>query len=53
MSIPLDFKFRVFTCPFKNACNLPKIQFLYKIPECKNCTDYAERLRKLKEKILH
>lgn len=52
MNVHLDFKFKLFTCSFDNACNLPKKQFLCKIPECKNCTDYTERLRTFKKKTL-
>jgi hypothetical protein len=35
-------------CPFYSACNLPKITFLCKIPECKNCTEYFTKLEKIK-----
>ncbi|MHA2009374.1 MAG: hypothetical protein ACXABO_20100 [Promethearchaeota archaeon] len=35
-------------CPFFSTCNLPKIQFLCKIPECKNCPDYTIKLEKIK-----
>ncbi|MFX1309529.1 MAG: hypothetical protein ACFE9M_12025 [Promethearchaeota archaeon] len=36
-------------CPFFLSCELPKIQFLCKIPECKNCPDYNSKLRKIRE----
>ena len=54
MSLQLDFlsKLRLFICPFKNMCILPKKQFLCKIPECKSCPTYIEKLKKLKERIL-
>ncbi|MFW9896039.1 MAG: hypothetical protein ACFFD7_09580 [Candidatus Thorarchaeota archaeon] len=35
-------------CPFFTSCNLPKIQFLCKIPECKTCPDYNIKLAKIK-----
>jgi hypothetical protein len=34
-------------CPFFPLCTLPKIKFLCKIPECKNCPDYNFKLDKL------
>ena len=50
MSLKLDFlsKLRLFICPFENTCILPKKQFLCKIPECKNCPIYVEKLKRLK-----
>ena len=35
-------------CPFYPTCSLPKLQFLCKIPECKNCPEYIIKLEKLK-----
>lgn len=35
-------------CPFLTSCILPKIHFLCKIPECKNCPDYTYKLDKIK-----
>ena len=35
-------------CPFLTSCRLPKIHFLCKIPECKNCPDYTSKLDKIK-----
>ena len=35
-------------CPFLSSCILPKIPFLCKIPECKNCPDYVYKLGKMK-----
>lgn len=51
MNVQVDFpsKLRLLICPCDNACNLPKIHFLCKIPDCKNCTNYNEKLKKLKE----
>ena len=48
MGVQLDFisKLKLFICPFENTCNLPKKQFLCKIPECKNCTNYFEKVKK-------
>lgn len=34
-------------CPFLPLCPLPKIQFLCKIPECKNCPDYIAKLQRI------
>ena len=35
-------------CPFFLSCALPKIQFLCKIPECKNCPEYISKLQKIR-----
>ncbi|MFX0003364.1 MAG: hypothetical protein ACFE9C_15915 [Candidatus Hodarchaeota archaeon] len=35
-------------CPFLPSCALPKIKFLCKIPECKNCPDYLTKLQRIK-----
>jgi hypothetical protein len=40
--------FNLMGCPFFSMCNLPKIQFLCKIPECKNCPDYTLKLEKIR-----
>ena len=45
-------RFELLTCPFIDICELPKLQFLCKIPDCKNCTDYIDKVKKLKPKIL-
>jgi hypothetical protein len=37
-------------CPFLSSCLLPKIDFLCKIPNCKNCPDYISKLKKVNEK---
>ncbi|MFX1389245.1 MAG: hypothetical protein ACFE9Z_04185 [Promethearchaeota archaeon] len=34
-------------CPFLSNCLLPKIWFLCKIPNCRNCPDYASKLKKV------
>ena len=34
-------------CPFLSTCPLPKIHFLCKIPDCKNCPDYITKLKKV------
>ena len=34
-------------CPFLSTCPLPKIHFLCKIPDCKNCPDYIFKLKKV------
>ena len=54
MSIQVDFltQLKLIICPFENMCPLPKKDFLCKIPECKNCTDYTVNLKKLKSRIL-
>ncbi len=36
-------------CPFFLSCGLPKIQFLCKVPECKNCPDYTSKLQKIRK----
>ena len=41
-------RFELLTCPFMDKCKLPKLQFLCKIPDCKNCTDYIDKAKKLK-----
>ena len=38
----------MFDCPFHPVCSLPKIDFLCKIPECKNCSEYDTKLQKIK-----
>ncbi|MFX1419521.1 MAG: hypothetical protein ACFE9N_11435 [Promethearchaeota archaeon] len=55
MSIQLDFlsKLKLVICPFENTCPLPKKNFLCKIPECKNCTNYIEKLKALKKRTLY
>jgi hypothetical protein len=35
-------------CPFFLSCALPKIQFLCKIPECKNCPEYLSKVQKIR-----
>ena len=35
-------------CPFFSLCILPKIHFLCKIPDCKNCPNYIYKLGKMK-----
>lgn len=35
-------------CPFYTTCSLPKIGFLCKNPECKECTEYRSKLDKIK-----
>ncbi|MFX0029578.1 MAG: hypothetical protein ACFE8B_10230 [Candidatus Hermodarchaeota archaeon] len=34
----------LFECPFYPTCSLPKITFLCKIPECRNCSEYDSKL---------
>ncbi|MFX1378100.1 MAG: hypothetical protein ACFFA4_03330 [Promethearchaeota archaeon] len=41
-------KLQLIECPFFPSCRLPKIQFLCKIPECKNCPDYISKLQKIR-----
>ena len=55
MSVQVDFlsKLKLIICPFEDTCYLPKKQFLCKLPECKNCTDYIEKVKKLKSRTLH
>ena len=38
----------LFECPFYPVCSLPKIDFLCKIPECKNCSEYGRKLIRIK-----
>ncbi len=35
-------------CPFFHSCPLPKIQFLCKNPDCKNCTEYIYNLERFR-----
>jgi hypothetical protein len=55
MSLQFDFlsKLKLFICPFENTCILPKKQFLCKIPECKGCPTYNEKLKELKKRTLY
>ena len=39
-------RIELLTCPFMEKCELPKLQFLCKIPDCKNCTEYNDWLKK-------
>lgn len=50
MSIDVDLTIalNLLECPFHSACSLPKINFLCKIPECKNCSEYITKLDKIK-----
>lgn len=42
----------VFRCPFSYCCMLEKKDFLCKLPECKECTEYNEIFKKAKQKHL-
>lgn len=55
MSLKASFlsQLKLLICPFENICNLPKKEFLCKIPECKNCTNYIEKAKNLKRKVLY
>ncbi|MFW9999432.1 MAG: hypothetical protein ACFE9Q_02885 [Candidatus Hodarchaeota archaeon] len=44
----LVFDLHIIECPFFPSCELPKIQFLCKIPNCRNCPDYISKLEKIK-----
>lgn len=44
----LDVRFSFLTCPFFQTCSLPKIPFLCKVPQCKNCPDYSLKLNQIK-----
>ncbi|MBY8992242.1 MAG: hypothetical protein KGD58_15965 [Candidatus Lokiarchaeota archaeon] len=46
-------RFELLVCPFFDKFELPKLQFLCKIPDCKECTEYSDFLRKLKSRILY
>ncbi|MFW9819563.1 MAG: hypothetical protein ACFFE5_08130 [Candidatus Thorarchaeota archaeon] len=46
--IELKINLNLNECPFFVSCALPKIQFLCKIPECKNCPDYVSKLQKMR-----
>ena len=45
--------FAIFECPFVHSCVLPKNQGICRIPECKICSEYIIRLKKLKSRTLH
>jgi hypothetical protein len=45
----LAFDLNLVECPFFPSCGLPKIQFLCKFPECKNCPDYITKLEKIRK----
>ncbi|MFX1503736.1 MAG: hypothetical protein ACFFDH_22435 [Promethearchaeota archaeon] len=45
----LAFKLNLVECPFFPSCYLPKIQFLCRIPDCKNCPDYISKLEKIRK----
>lgn len=42
----------VFSCPFSYCCVLEKKEFLCKLPECKECTEYIELFKKAKQRNL-
>ncbi|MFX1503549.1 MAG: hypothetical protein ACFFDH_21485 [Promethearchaeota archaeon] len=46
--IELTSDLELIECPFFSSCILPKIRFLCKIPDCKNCPDYLYKLGKIK-----
>ncbi len=46
-------EFVVFECPFVYSCVLPKNRAICKIPECKICSEYSIRLKKLKSRTLY
>ncbi|UCC20772.1 MAG: hypothetical protein JSV62_05685 [Promethearchaeota archaeon] len=46
--IELKIDFQIVECPFIESCMLPKIRFLCKIPNCKNCPDYISKLVKIR-----
>ena len=46
-----DIARKLMVCPFDHVCHLPKHHFLCKIPECKECSDYREKLKRLKSVI--
>lgn len=45
--IDLAVELNLLECPFLTSCNLPKIEFLCKIPECKNCPDYESKVERI------
>lgn len=45
-------RFMVFSCPFNYSCVLEKKEFLCKLLECKECTEYNELIKKTKQKHL-
>lgn len=45
--VDLAIELNLLECPFLTSCALPKIQFLCKIPECKNCPDYIYKVEKI------
>ena len=48
----LDIAKSLMACPFDHVCPLPKHDFLCRIPECKECPDYKEKVKKLKSRVL-
>lgn len=47
-NIEINIDLNLEECPFFLSCTLPKIQFLCKIPECKNCPEYISKLQKIR-----
>ncbi len=45
--IDLAIGLNLLECPFFTSCTLPKIEFLCKIPECKNCPDYICKVERI------
>ncbi|MFX1301820.1 MAG: hypothetical protein ACFFBV_02500 [Promethearchaeota archaeon] len=45
--VDLAIELNLLECPFLTSCVLPKIQFLCKIPECKNCPDYNHKVERI------
>ncbi|MFW9877109.1 MAG: hypothetical protein ACFFG0_28800 [Candidatus Thorarchaeota archaeon] len=39
-------------CPFTEICDLPKHDFLCKIPECKTCSNYFSKIKAFKSRVL-
>ncbi|MFX1420673.1 MAG: hypothetical protein ACFE9N_17380 [Promethearchaeota archaeon] len=47
--IELPITLNLIECPLFPLCTLPKIQFLCKIPNCKNCPDYISKSEKIRK----
>lgn len=41
-------QFESLAYPFIDNCEGHKLQFLCKIPDCKNCLDYVQKVKNLK-----
>jgi hypothetical protein len=49
--VNLALELNLLECPFLTSCYLPKIEFLCKIPECKNCPDHESKVERIHQSL--